>query len=294
MKNKWIASIAVSLLIGGGVGWGVSSFVSGSSETVATVNGEHVTKEELYNALATQYGSQTIDFLITNTLIDQETKKEKITASDKEIEHEVEAIQNQYGDKKQFEEALKSSGTSLEELKKDVERTVKLKKMLSKNLTVTEDEMETYFKENKETFDQAEQVHASHILLKDEKAASGLLEQLKDGGDFAELAKEHSEDPGSAPNGGDLGFFPKGQMAPEFEKAAFEAKPDELVGPVKTTHGYHIIKVIEKKEAKKAAFGDNKETIRETLLNQKLQTEYQSWLESVKSESKIDHSFEKK
>lgn len=92
----------------------------------------------------------------------------------------------------------------------------------------------------------AEQVHAEHILLKTEDDAKAVLAELKQGKDFAELAKQKSEDPGSKDSGGDLGWFQRGMMVSEFDSAAFNTKVGDLVGPVKTTYGYHIIKVLEK------------------------------------------------
>ena len=100
-----------------------------------------------------------------------------------------------------------------------------------------------------------EQVRASHILLKTEgkddaavkKQAEELLAKVKAGADFAELAKKYSEDEASKAKGGDLDFFRKGQMVPEFDKAAFAMKPGEISDLVKTQFGYHIIKVVDKK-----------------------------------------------
>ena len=90
------------------------------------------------------------------------------------------------------------------------------------------------------------QVHAQHILVESEELAQDLLDQLADGADFAALAAEHSTDPGSAANGGDLGWFPRGMMVPTFEEAAFSLEPGEISEIVPTDYGFHIIKVLEK------------------------------------------------
>lgn len=303
-NNKLIVSVVVSLLIGGGAGFFAGSSSDAKSEKVASVNGDAITKEDLYEAMEQQIGSQVIDNLISNKLIEQEVEKEKIAASDEEIEKELSAIKAQYGGDDQFKNALSTNGLSVEEFKKDLSMTVKLKKMLSKNIKITDEEMKKYFEENKETYAQSEQVRASHILVYDKKEAEELLKKAKAGDDFTELAKKNSKDEGSAQNGGDLSFFGKGQMEPAFEKAAFELKkneisdivsydaPDPATGETKTR--YHIIKVTDKKEAKEANFDDSKEAIKETLLNQKMQTEYQTWLEKAKNESKIENKLAKK
>ena len=165
--------------------------------------------------------------------------------------------------------------------------------MIEPTIKITDEEISAYFEENKDSFAQAEQVEASHILVKDKATAEEVLKKLNDGGDFAKLAKEYSTDTSNAENGGSLGYFGKGQMVAEFEDVAFKLKVNEISDPVKTEYGYHIIKVTGKKEAKAANLKDNKEAIKETLLTQKLQTEYPTWLESKKAEYKITNTFDK-
>ncbi len=90
------------------------------------------------------------------------------------------------------------------------------------------------------------QVHAAHILVKNEKKARKVLDMIDKGQSFAEMTRKYSDCP-SRKSGGDLGWFGKGQMVPEFEKAAFEGQKGKIVGPIKTEFGYHIIKIIGKK-----------------------------------------------
>lgn len=137
---------------------------------------------------------------------------------------------------------------------------------------VLDDLAKDEYKAHPERFALPEQVHIRHILIsgKDEGAeakANELLEKLKQGGDFEALAKENSADTGSAAKGGDLGFFAKGRMVPEFETAAFALeKPGDLSGVVKTNFGYHILQLVEKKPAGKQAFEDVKEALRKEAL----------------------------
>ena len=151
---------------------------------------------------------------------------------------------------------------------------------------------DSYFEENKDSLGQAEQVEASHILVEDKATAEKVLKKLKNGGDFAELAKEYSTDEGSAANGGSLGYFGKGEMVAEFEDVAFKLEVGKISEPVKTEYGYHIIKVTNKKEAKEATLKDSKEQIKETLLTEKLQTEYATWLQKKEEEYKITNKLE--
>ena len=144
--------------------------------------------------------------------------------------------------------------------------------------------MQTYFDENKDSFAQTKQVKASHILVEDEETAKEVQEKLDNGEDFAELAKEYSTDTASAESGGDLGFFGEGSMVAEFEEAAFSMKVDEISDPVKSDYGYHIIKVTDTKEAAEANFEKSKEEIKGILLDEKMTTEYPTWLEKKQKE----------
>ncbi|MBW8863313.1 MAG: peptidylprolyl isomerase, partial [Acidobacteria bacterium] len=124
-------------------------------------------------------------------------------------------------------------------------------------VNIAEADVEKEYKNNEEQYKTPEQVRASHILLKTEgkddaavKAkAEEILKQAKSGADFAELAKKNSEDEASAKNGGDLDYFGKGRMVPEFDAAVFAMQPGQISDLVKTQYGYHIIKLVDKKPA---------------------------------------------
>jgi peptidyl-prolyl cis-trans isomerase C len=116
-----------------------------------------------------------------------------------------------------------------------------------------------------------EEVHARHILVEKKELAVELAEKIKKGGDFAALAKENSKDPGSKEQGGDLGFFGKGQMVPAFEEAAFKLTKDQVSEPIETQFGWHIIKLDEKRPRPVPPFDAVKERIVSTLTQQKAQ-----------------------
>jgi len=140
-------------------------------------------------------------------------------------------------------------------------------------IKISENQLKTYYEDNTSRFETPEEVNASHILIKvdagasdEDKAAAKLkLEDIRnkiiDGEDFAKLAKEHSDDPGSKTKGGNLGFFRRGMMVPPFENTAFSLNKSELSSIVETDFGYHIIKVIAKKEAKKSSFKEVRKEI---------------------------------
>lgn len=116
-----------------------------------------------------------------------------------------------------------------------------------------------------------EEVEARHILVPEENVAKDLLEKIRGGADFAEMAKEHSGDAGSKENGGMLGYFGKGRMVPQFEQAAFALKPGEVSDPVKSQFGWHIIKVENKRQKPPPKFTEVKDQIMGTLIHKRAQ-----------------------
>lgn len=288
MQNKKFAiSVIALIIIGVAVIFGAAF---SKRDVVATVAGEKITKDELYNMLVEMNGAKALDSLITEKIVGMEAKKEKVSVSNKEIEEEFGAYMEAYGGEEGFKQALQQSGMTEKNIKNDIKQYLLIKKLIEPKLKVTEDEIKAYFDENKDKFDEEEQVQASHILVEDEKTAKEVANKLADGKDFAELAKEYSKDEASAESGGELGYFAKGKMVEEFETVAFSMEAGEISDPVKTEHGYHIIKVTDKKAAKEAVFEDHKEKIKETLFEEKLQVEYPKWLEEKKAEYDISNS----
>ncbi|MFE4813235.1 peptidylprolyl isomerase [Peribacillus simplex] len=270
----------------------VFAMISSTDKTMASIDGEKISKDELYDALVAGYGADTLDLLVTNKLVEMEAEKAGIKIKDEEIQKEIDTMVESYGDEKSLKEQLEASGSSMEALKKDIVVYLQTKKLVEPRITVTDDEISTYFEDNKETFDQAEQVEASHILVEDEKTAKKVAKEIAEGGDFAKLAAEYSTDKQTADNGGSLGYFGKGDMVGEFEDVAFDLDINKVSDPVKTDYGYHIIKVTGKKEAKKANLEDSKDVIKETLLSEKLQEEYPVWLAEVKKDHEITNKLE--
>ncbi|MDP9743415.1 UNVERIFIED_ORG: foldase protein PrsA [Bacillus sp. B2I3] len=273
---------------------GIMAFamISSMDKTIASIDGEKINEDELYDALVAGYGADTLDLLITNKLVELEAEKAGIKIKDEEIQKEIDVMVESYGDEKSLKEQLEASGSSMDALKKDIVVYLQTKKLVEPRITVTDDEISTYFEDNKDTFAQAEQVEASHILVEDEKTAKKVAKELAAGGDFAKLAAEYSTDTETADNGGSLGYFGKGDMVEEFEDVAFNLDINKVSDPVKTEYGYHIIKVTGKKEAKKANLEDSKEVIKETLLSERLQEEYPVWLAEVKKDHDITNKLE--
>ncbi|WP_050615080.1 peptidylprolyl isomerase [Bacillus testis] len=290
LKSKKLMAVLLVLIIAAGTA--ITAYAIAAKDVVATVNGEKITKDDLYQVLSKQYGSSVIKTLINNKIIEQEAEKENVKINEKDVKKELNKFIEEYGGEDTFNAALEQSGLTLADFKTDIRNYLKVKEILSPKIKITDKEMKEYFEENKDDYKQPEQVEASHILVDTEEKAKEIKAKLDKGEDFATLAKENSTDTASAEDGGKLGYFGKGEMTEEFEKAAFAMKSGEISEPVKTDYGYHIIKVTGKKEEKEANFKDVKDEIKEVLFDEKLNTEYATWLEKKNKSYKIKNTFE--
>jgi len=162
-----------------------------------------------------------------------------------------------------------------------------LKKEIEDKVQVTEDEARALFDENQDKFTIGTQLRASHILVETEDEAKNIHDRITKGEDFAKLAKELSKDQGSAAKGGDLGYFGRGRMVPEFERAAMSLKPGEVSSPVRSRFGYHIIKLTDIKKGDQASFDQSKAAIQKQLQGQKQKALLDTFIEKLRAESKI-------
>ncbi|WLR51471.1 peptidylprolyl isomerase [Bacillus tianshenii] len=226
-----------------------------NSEVIVETSEGNVTQEEFYNKMKERVGEATLQELVTDKVLSA-----KYEVSDKEVDKRLEEIKANYG--QQFQMLLAQSGFKDEEQFKEVVRSNMLReKAAMESVDVSEEELKKQYEQMKP------EIKASHILVKDEKTAKEVKQKLDNGGDFAKLAEEYSTGP-SGPKGGDLGYFSKGDMVPEFEEAAYKLKVDEVSAPVKSQFGWHIIKVTDKKELK--PFEEMKDEVKKEIVQQKL------------------------
>lgn len=191
---------------------------------------------------------QILDKIIMEKIIEKESKDMEIEVSDEEIEEKVEEYIAMTGGEDEFNEFLKGNDLTrdyfVENLRKEI-LVNKHKDAFIEGVEVSDKEAKDFFEANKEKL---EVIRASHILLKTEEEAEKVLERIKAGEDFEQLAKDLSVDKASALIGGDLGYFTKGTRIAEFEDVAFDLEQGELSDIVKTEVGYHIIKLVDRKD----------------------------------------------
>ncbi|MGV3489023.1 MAG: peptidylprolyl isomerase [Tuberibacillus sp.] len=250
--KKWIAAAAVAFGL-------ISVSACGTNGAVVNTDAGKISQEDFYNKLKDQAGDQVLQNMVYEKLL---SKKYKVT--DKEINDKIKELmaQNKITSQDQLKAVLAQNGQTLESLKDNVKLNLLIFKATTAGVKVSDKEMQDYFNKNKDTL---VEVKASHILVKDEKTANEVEQKIKNGEDFAKLAETYSTDEGTKTKGGDLGWFHKGDMVQQFESKAFSMKPGEISEPVKSDYGYHIIKLVDKKDT----LNDFKSQVKEAVLQSK-------------------------
>ncbi|MDO4710473.1 MAG: peptidylprolyl isomerase [Peptostreptococcaceae bacterium] len=243
------------------------------NKTLAIVNGKNVTRSDLdfmFANLNPQLASQ---------FVGPEGEKKLLS----ELINQKLLLEYALESKIQEEDAFK---TELEKLQENLLSQFAVKRVID-SAVVSEEDAKKFYEDHPEYFVSPEQIRASHILVADEDKANELYNEIQNGGDFALLAADHSTCP-SAAAGGDLNYFSKGQMVPEFEEAVFALEKEEISKPVKTQFGYHIIKLTEKKESSTASFEDAKNTILQNLTAQAQHDKYNSFIDELKRKYPVE------
>ncbi|MDK2821890.1 MAG: peptidyl-prolyl cis-trans isomerase [Clostridia bacterium] len=221
------------------------------NKVLATVKGREITQDDINRLLRSLDPQQALQ------LNSGEGKKRLLDELIAQELFYLEALENGLD---QEEAYIKE----VERAKENILKDYAIGKLFS-NVKVEEDEVVNYYNEHKEQFKTPESVRASHILVDNEQKANDILNEINEDFPFEEAAKKYSKCPSKA-RGGDLGYFSKGQMVPEFEQAAFGMKKDEISNPVKTQFGYHLIKLVDRKEAGIKEFNEVKQQIHQRLL----------------------------
>jgi peptidyl-prolyl cis-trans isomerase C len=290
-------------------------------DMIAVVNGTIITRGEFDRVRnyelkrAAQSGQQIpeaqmqkiensiLDSLIVGELLFQESKKKGVQVKPEIVDEQFTVIKQRFPSEAEFNKALEENNMTESKIKADISRDMAIQQLIDKEVDqkvkITDEESKTFYEDNPQFFQQPERVKASHILIKVDEGASeekkagarkkikDIQEKVKKGEDFATLAKTYSEGP-SAPRGGDLDYFGRGQMVKPFEDAAFSLKPNETSDIVETRFGYHLIKVFDKQPAKKMAYADVKDRIDKHLKDQKLRTKRQLYFDKLKKDAKIE------
>ncbi len=252
---------------------------------------------------------QAMERMIVERLMDAKAKQANITVTDQEVMSQIGEIASKQSPPlsvEGFKEKMEGLGRDFDQIKQQVQKAMLYHKLteteFSSGINITEDDAKTYYDENPNQYEQTERVKASHILIKTDTTdpnadpnqaevkarakAEELLKQIKAGADFAELAKANSACP-SSERGGDLGFFTRGQMVPPFEEAAFALEVGQVSDVVQTRFGYHIIKVVDHRDAETRTFEQSKDQIIQMLKQRKQRESAGQFIESIKAQADI-------
>ena len=294
-------------LLAAGCGGGSESV---PADAVAVVDGDEVAKSD-YDALITQarksytnqkrefpkagtpefqtLQNQAVSFLVQREQFEQQAAELDVEVTDKQVEDRLAQIKKQYfsGDAKKYEQQLKDQGLTDEQVRADIRAQLVSEKIfnaVTKDVKVSDADVEAFYAKNAQQFSTPESREVRHILVKTKVQAEALAAELKAGGDFAKLARQHSTDTGSKQTGGKL-TITRGQTVAPFDKAAFALAVNEVSAPVKTEFGYHLIEPLGAvKKASKAPLAEVEDSIRQQLLQTKKNEAMTDWVDGVKKE----------
>ncbi|MEI4770363.1 peptidylprolyl isomerase [Psychrobacillus sp. FJAT-51614] len=229
-----------------------------NSEVIATSKVGDITQNDLYEEMKSSIGDQAFQLLMIEKVLDS-----KYDVSKKEVDAQLKADKEQLGEN--FEAMIAQQGYTEESYKKYLELNLLQEKALIEDVDVTEEEVKAKYENIKN------EINARHVLVADEETAKKVKSELESGKDFAEVAKEYSTEPAAQQSGGELGWFGKGAMVPEFEEAAFALEKNVISEPVQSQHGFHIIEVTDKRTIKES-YEDKKAELEKQLKLEKADT----------------------
>jgi peptidyl-prolyl cis-trans isomerase C len=285
-------------------------------EVVARVNGAEITKEMLLRraeALKNQmpafeigpdFYERVLDDMVSGELLYQSGEKQGLVPTDQEVDAEIEAQKQRMGQGVDFQALLAEQGITLDDLRVELRKEIAVQTLIERDfipgISVTEEEKRAFYDENSAQMSRPQQFRAAHILIgvpenatpeqkEEARKKAGALRSLLDAGqDFAELAKRNSTDPGSKDSGGELPWMSLGQTVPPFETAALALAPGELSDVVETQFGFHIIRLLEKRDAGTATYDEVEGRIDDFLKRRSLQQRIETEIKNLRAQGKVE------
>lgn len=291
-------------------------------EAVAKVNGKPITRQQLNDVISNDlrmlaqrgtqltveqqlgYERQVLGRLIEQELLVQAASKTEVPDVEKKVDDQIARIKGSFPDPKMFDEQLQKMGRSLDRVRTDVRQMVTVQAFVeaefASKVKIADDQVKAFYDGHPDYFAKPAQIRASHILVSVPKDATDEVKKAKRAAidkarervttgkeDFAKVASEISDCPSKA-KGGDLEFFGKGQMVPEFDKAAFALKSDEISDVVTTQFGFHVIKKTGESPAEKRPLDTMKESIEKFLKKQQVDKQLAQFIETQKKAAQIE------
>ncbi len=248
---------------------------------------------------------EVLDHLVDEELLAQQARELKIVVSPQDVDRMIDDVKKRNNlDDNTLVEALAQQGMDLvsyrEVVKRQVLRLRVLEVTVRSRVAVTDEDIRRYYESNLKQLGADRKVRASHIFLgippeataaeadQIRKRALELVQRARGGEDFAKLARENSQDTATRSEGGDLGYFGRGMLPPAVEEIVFSMSPGEVRGPVRAERGFHVIKLVDRKDEKARPFEDVKEQIREQLMQQEMEKHTRSWLAEMRRKAHVN------
>ncbi len=285
----------------------------GSNDVAAIVNGEEISKADLDEqvdrlreqspqmfegedgeARILDFKRRLLENMIDNVLVRQAAEERGITVTDEELDAQIDELKSGFPSEDDFNTALADANLTMDDLRDQLREqlaTQRLMEELMGDTEVTEAEVSEYYEGNQAQFAEQAATRASHILFEPEDRATAeqVLGEIRGGADFAELAQEYSKDPGSASQGGDLGWSdPARPFVPEFTEAMENLGVGEVSDLVETQFGWHIIKIEERREERQRPLTEVAEQIEQMILQQRNAEAYQAFLDEIRAAADIE------
>jgi len=240
-----------------------------------------------------------LEQIIDKTIVEQEANQAGITVSDEELDFTLKEMKSRFKlDETEMEKALKKQNMTEESFREQWRFQLLTQKLMEAkvkgNVAVTDQEIKEYYQQTYGDYEEGvSEIRIAHILILNNgpdalRKATKIADEAKAGEDFPKLAKEYSQDTMSAQNGGDLGYFKKGDLVESLEFAVKDVQINEIVGPVESPGGYHIIKVLDKKDSKIGIPQSYSNEIRNTIYSQKAEEMLKNYLKNIKETAYIE------
>lgn len=247
---------------------------------------------------------EALDSLIALELLYQESQTRGTTVSAAAVDEDIARTKSRFPDARSFDALLKARGMTEADLRRDTQKTLAVNRFLEssvwKDISITPQQVKDFYDRNREDFKHGAQIRVSHILIRVPDGASAadrasarqqataLLDRLKAGADFGDVARANTQDANSAALGGDLGYIDKGDMDPAFEKAAFALSPGQLSGVVSTPYGFHIIKMTGRRDAGYESLADVQDRIKAALEKRARQQREADFVAELRKKAKVE------
>jgi len=277
------------------------AFVQAQVDSLITSRGLNyggITQPDAFNRMQ----KEVVDQLIAQHLLWQEAKRREFVAANSNVDERFEQIRGGFDSPLAFQFKIEEGGFSEEMFRDDIRRKLSVQRMISEGLapeiTINDDEIEAFYNDNLEQMKRPPEVRARHILISPASSEpeaidaarqeiDEILTEVKSGADFAAVAEERSQGPSST-QGGDLGYFGRGQMVPPFEQAAFALDAGEVSDVVQTQFGFHIIKLEDRRGDEIVALDVVSGRIRSHLVQRKLQEEIDTLVAALREKGDIE------